>query len=181
MKSLTPIFLLSLALSLAGCGSKDAEPAAAGGAAETTTSTAPEQRLAELAKDGPVFLYFAKATCGSNPRAAPLVQSVYKPYEGKVKMLAVVDTPDSAYDSWRQQYGLTMPGVADVDMSLVKHFGFEASQHIVKVEKGGKAAEIEGGFGRPALDTLNKELAAAAGMEAASPDLADAPASTAYG
>ncbi|MFY9233991.1 MAG: redoxin domain-containing protein [Fimbriimonadaceae bacterium] len=177
MRNLTS-FCLSLAVAafITGCG-----PAAGGGSEPTASSAAPEQRLAELAKEGPVFLYFAKATCGSNPRAAPLVQAVYKPYEGKVKMLAVVNTPDSAYDSWRQQYGLTMPGVADVDMSLVNHFGFEASQHIVKVEKGGKASEIEGGFGRPALEALNKELAAAAGMEAAPLALADAPASTTYG
>lgn len=140
-----------------------------------------DTKFADLAKDGPVFLYFAKSNCGSNPVAIPLVQSLYKPYSEKVKMFAVTTIPLTTYEEWAKQFGITMPGADDADHTLVNFFKFKQSQHIVMIEKGGKAREIPGGFGRPALDQLNKELSKASGLAMAQIDLSGAPNRVAYG
>lgn len=168
-----------------GCSFGSAGQGAAAANAPTDAlvlkTKAGDKKFSELAENGPVFLYFAKSNCGSNPVAVPLVQSVYKPYSEKVKMFAVTTIPVTSYDSWAKQYGLTMPGADDADHTLVNFFKFERSQHIVMIEKGGKAHEIPGGFGRPALSTLNKELAKASGLPMAEVDLSGAPDRIAFG
>ena len=174
-------FFPIIALLIAGCGTKEPTAPSEAPAGLVLKTADGDKALNELAKDGPVFLYFTKATCGSNPEAVPLVQSVFKPYEGKVKMYAVVNAPVSEYGSWKEQYGLTMPGAGDEDKALVRHFGFAESQHVVMVEKGGQAREIKGGFGRPALEELNRERSVAAMMKPADVDLTKAPPDAAYG
>lgn len=166
-----------VALLVAGCGKDPSTEASA--TPETQGRTVPT--LASLAKDGPAFLYFAKKDCGSNSRAIPLVQSVYKPYEGKVKMLAVVNTSEEAYSAWSKRYGTTLELLPDEALELVREMGFRESQHLVVVEKGGQAREIPGGFSREALVALNNALAAEAGVPPAQLDLSDAPDGAAFG
>ena len=157
---------------------------------ETVTTTEPEAQakpaaatatFASLAKDGPVALYFAKRDCGSNGRAIPLVESVYKAYGSKVRMFAVVNATDEEYPGWSKGFGMSMPNVVDMDLSLVNTMGFKDSQHLVLVDKDGKAEEIEGGYGREALMALNKALAKQAGVEPVELDLSAAPSGATYG
>lgn len=172
-----PIIAMT-SLFLAGCSGKTEEEVV--NLPETTSAPA-SATLASLAKDGPVALYFAKKSCGSNGQAIPLVESVYKAYGDKVRMFAVVNATDEEYPGWSKGFGMTMPNVADMDMSLVNTMGFKDSQHLVLLDKDGNPEVIEGGFGREALMALNAALAKQAGVEPAEIDLSAAPSGAAYG
>lgn len=178
-KTLGLAALAVASLLFAGCGGDDAAKTEEPEASASTSSTAPT--LASLSADGPAVLYFAKKDCGSNGHAIPLVQKVYAAYEGKARMIAVVNTPDSDYKGWSQKFGVTMPNAADTDLSLTRKMGFAESQHLVLLDKDGNTEVIEGGYGRAALQKLNAALAKQAGVDPVEIDLSGAPDRDAYG
>jgi peroxiredoxin len=136
--------------------------------------------LKALTEKKPVFLYFVKRDCGSNPTSVPLFTKLYKAYEGKVNFLAVSNADADGYKGFVSDFGAPFVGILDPQKEIIHAYGIRASQTVVMVNPDGSRKKF-GGFGREALKDLNASMAAAAGVPVKSIDLSDAPNGVAFG
>ncbi len=137
--------------------------------------------LKDLTADGPVYLYFVKATCGSNPRAVPLFKQLYDAYGAKVKFIAVMDAESDEVAGWRDDYKVKYSVLFDPKLAVIHAYGNEASQSVYMIGKDGKIAAVFPGFGNESLTKLNKSMAETAKLPEAKLDLGRAPAGLAFG
>src|SRR4051812_43096743 len=85
-----------LTLGAVACAQTDSKPAKAPDF-NAKGSDGKDYSLKSLTEKGPVFLYFVKKDCGSNPIAVKLFNRVFKAYEGKARLVAVVNADSDGF------------------------------------------------------------------------------------
>lgn len=138
-------------------------------------------KLAELAKKGPVFVYFVKENCGSNPESVPLFKQIDAAYKGKVNFVAVINTDESGFKKWNKEYDTKLDALYEPSKGLMHDYDVPHSQTVVVLDKDLKETERFGGYGKAELEKLNKALAKAAKADVAKLDLSGAPDHGAFG
>jgi peroxiredoxin len=136
--------------------------------------------LKALTEKKPVFLYFVKRDCGSNPMSVKLYNRLYNAYKGKVNFYAVINTDAEGFKGFASEYRAPFVALLDANKDVIKSYGIRASQTVVMVDTEGKRTKF-GGFGKESLAQLNAALAKAAGVDVQTVDLSDAPNGVAYG
>jgi peroxiredoxin len=147
---------------------------------ESKASDGKTYTLAQLTEKKPVFLYFVKRNCGSNPMSVKLYNRLFEAYKGKANFVAVINTNEEGYKSFVGEYKAPFIGILDPKKDVIHAYGIKASQTVVMVDKDGKRTKF-GGFGKQSLTELNLAMAKSLGVEAAKVDLSDAPDGVAYG
>jgi len=160
-----------------GCAPKDEAASPSGGAPAgggVAAGPAPKS-LDQVASSAPAVLYFVKENCGSNPRAIPLVQSIYEANKDGGKFFVVMNTDEDSAARWAQANGATFPIIADPNKEIIGRYGIRSSQTGILVDKDLNETKRFAGFGRDVLEDMNASLAE--GGTAATVDLSGAPAS----
>jgi peroxiredoxin len=136
--------------------------------------------LAELAKSGPVYLYFIKSDCPINARALPHVKGVFGSYKN-APLVGVINEPSGAAKQWQNANGTSFRMVLDPEMKVIRSYQATASPWIIEVKKGGTIGKIWPGFSQTTLQELNQSIAVATGKPVAKLDFSSAPRGMRYG
>ncbi|HRF59051.1 MAG TPA: redoxin domain-containing protein [Fimbriimonadaceae bacterium] len=135
--------------------------------------------LAKMREDKSAFVLFWKQRCPHNARAAQIYNKLVQTYKG-VPFVGVVNTDEAGAKAWAEQFSTAYPMLPDADKALIKGYKLQASIAAFEIGKDGKVVAVFGGYGSEAIDKLNKAMAAAAKVPAASLDTG-APARETWG
>lgn len=152
------VLLVVLGVALARGRSEDQRVLAGGGAPEVRMATLQggEFNLGEHAQ-GPVFVYFWASWCLPCRTEAPLIQRLWREYQGRGYTFVGVNIWDGEKDAraFVQEYGLTFPTVADQKGEVYLDFGVERLPTAVMLAPGLKIdRRFVGQLGEPELRTL---------------------------
>ncbi len=114
---------------------------------------------------GPTFVVFWKQRCPHNKAASAIFNEMKKNYGEKLNFVGLVNTDAAGAKKWTEQFSLNYPLLADADKAVTKAYGLKASIGTFKIEDG-KIADVYPGYGKEAMESLNKAMAAAVGKEA---------------
>lgn len=136
----------------------------------TLTDLQGKQRsLGAALQKGPVLLAFFKVSCPVCQYALPFVERIHQAY-GREKVTVLGISQDDARDTldFCNEYGLTFPTVMDEDGYPVSNlYGLTHVPTVVLVQPGGRVKIGGHGFSKRDLETVARELAAAAGKPVA--------------
>jgi hypothetical protein len=130
----------------------------------------------------PSVIVYWKNPCPHNAAASKLFNAIAGAYKGKIGMHGVVNSDADGAKAFGEQFSKPYGMLADADKAMIKKSGFQRSIVAVVADKTGKVVSVFGGYGKEAVDGLNKAIAAQLGMEI--PEiaaLAAAPARMTYG
>ncbi len=170
-----------------GCSSQvgvAGSPLAVGDAApgfDLLETSGKQASLKDLVKKGPVFLYFVKGTCSSNPSAVPAFSQLAKAYAGKAQFYAVIDEDAENAKRWKTGYSAPFPVLLDPEKKVIGAYGVSSSQTSFQIGADGKVAAIYLGWGQDSLKPLNVAMAKVAAAPLAKVDLSEIPSGTTYG
>lgn len=159
-------------------------PLKAGATAPAFTATddaGKSHTLASLTEKGPVFLYFVKEFCSSNPSSVPEFRKIHAAYKDKANFVGVINATADAATKWKAENKVEFPILADPDLKIIKGFGLTRSQYTFQVGKDGKVIEAYPGWGQNALNPVNVALAKSVEAEVAKLDFSEAPSGTSFG
>lgn len=131
--------------------------------------------LKSLTKDGPVAFYFVKIGCPVNQRAIPHFNAVTKAYQGKAKLIGVIDGNMETAKEWKSDNRSPMTLLADEDKKIIRAYKAGYSPWVVLVGKDGKVVKTLPGGSRDELTEVSKFLATSAKVTMAKLDFAGAP------
>lgn len=128
-----------------------------------------QQSLAAALQKGPVALAFFKVSCPVCQYALPFLERIHEAY-GNEKVTVLGISQDDARDTreFCKEYGLTFPAVMDEEGYPVSNlYGLTNVPTVILVQPGGRVKLGGHGFSKRDLETVAKELAAAAGKPVA--------------
>ena len=128
-----------------------------------------------LTTKGSAFFVFWKGSCPHNRRAAPIFNSMKETYGDKVRILGIVTTSAEGTKNWVEQFNVNYPMIPDADGSMTDAYSLTYSIFTYQIDTDGKVAAVFEGYGFDAMNSLNKAIAEAAGVDAAEIDLGGAP------
>lgn len=175
--------LLAAALLLAACASTSGgERRAAVGADASSVpaltlagSGGTSRALADLHRDGPLYLYFIKDKCPVNHHALPYYARLYEALGEPKAFVGVIHGDADLYAAWQAQYQAPYPVLLDPDKAWIRHFEAERSPWVVEVLRDGSVGRVWRGYGVDAIAELNEALADTRGVEPAEIDTAGLP------
>ncbi len=130
----------------------------------------------------PSVIVYWKNPCPHNAAASKLFNAIATAYQGKVGMHGIVNADAAGAKKFGEQFSKPYGMLADADKAMIKKAGFQRSIVTVVTDKTGKVAAVFGGYGKAAVDGVNKAVAAQLGMTAPAIDaLSAAPARMTYG
>jgi len=120
-------------------------------------------------KKGPVAAAFFKISCPVCQFTLPFLERLHKAYGGdRVSVVGISqdDAPDTK--EFCEEYGISFPTVLDEDGYPVSNqYGLTNVPTIVLINPDGKVGVSSMGFSKADLETINSELARAAGRSPA--------------
>lgn len=119
------------------------------------------QSLADLTKNGPVFIYFVLQGCPCSIEAEPHFERLEQRFHGKVNFLAVTNANADDSKAWKSQFAVPYPVVSQPKLDLMHLYGVTRSVYSLLVGQDGKIIRMWPGYGASMLQELNKEMAAA--------------------
>ena len=128
-----------------------------------------------LTTKGSAFFVFWKGSCPHNRRAAPIFNAMKETYGDKVRILGIVTTSAEGTKKWVDDFNVNYPMVPDADGSMTDAYSLKYSIFTYQIGTDGKVAAVFNGYGFDAMNSLNKAIAEAAGVDAAEIDLGGAP------
>lgn len=137
--------------------------------------------LASLSKDRPLLLYFIKDGCPVNHRALPFYKQVSAAYKGKVNLVGVINTNLADYKKWQAEYKTSFVSLLDPDLKMIEAYKAVASPWAILIGRDGKIIKEWPGFSKGELEEMNRAMAAAGRVKAASINFGAAPARPQYG
>jgi peroxiredoxin len=128
-----------------------------------------QRSLVEALKKGPVALAFYKISCPVCQYAVPFVERIHKAYGNeRVTVLGISQDDPRDTREFCDEYGLTFPALVDEEGYPVSNkYGLTNVPTLILVQPDGRVKVGEHGFSKRALETVSKELAAAAGKPVA--------------
>jgi peroxiredoxin len=148
---------------------------------EGTATDGKAYKLAELAREKPVFVIFWKERCPHNPRASALFNALNKAYEGKAQVFGIVNATPEGAKAWVDQFSVNYPMIPDAEKAAIKAYAMKYSIGTVQIGTDGKIAKVFEGYGAEQLQALNEAMAAAVGVKPAAVDLGTAPGRRTWG
>lgn len=124
-----------------------------------------QHSLASTLQKGPAVLAFFKISCPVCQYALPFVERIHQAY-GNEKVTVLGISQDDARDTrdFCKEYGLTFPALLDEDgYSVSNLYGLTNVPTVVLVQPSGRVTVSGHGFSKRDLETVARELAAAAG------------------
>jgi peroxiredoxin len=128
-----------------------------------------QHSLVSALQKGPVALAFFKVSCPVCQYALPFLERIHQAY-GNEKITVLGISQDDARDTrdFCKEYGLTFPALMDEDGYPVSNlYGLTNVPTMVLVQPSGRVKLGGHGFSKHDLETVARELAAAAGKPVA--------------
>ena len=111
-------------------------------AIEAKLSDGKDIKLADLTKDGPVYLYFVKKDCPVNAKAIDFYNSIYKAYSDKAPIVAVFNGTADELKEYNKTHATPYRVILDRDHKIVESYKVERSPWVIEVDRSGLVGKI---------------------------------------
>ncbi len=131
--------------------------------------------LREIAKEGPLALFFIKDGCPCSIAAQPFYDRLYRAYGTRIKFFAVIDGDDRVARRWADRNRVSFPILCDPELRIVREYKAENSAYFAIVARGGAIERYWPGYSVGMLKEAGERLARLAGVDPKPIDATDAP------
>lgn len=115
--------------------------------------------LDSLINDRPLLIYFVKDGCPCSIDLDPILQKMYKKYDGRVNFAAVIDKDAATAVKWAHDNGTPYPIIPDPSLKIIKGFHVIASAFSALVNKKGEVVKMWPGYNQDLLKDMNEHIA----------------------
>lgn len=123
----------------------------------------------------PQFIYAVKKGCPCSFDAEPLMQALYKHFNGKIEFIAVTDAEQKDALKWESDLRVPYSVVSNPKVEVMQEYQFPASVYCHLVDTRGVIVKRWAGYSRSYLAEMNKEMARLLGEKERSFDSKYAP------
>lgn len=126
------------------------------------------------------FLYFINDMDNTSRQASTEINRLVKMYGG-AQWYGVVNAREDRVRSYASEFQPPYPLLLDPDLRTIMTLGIKSAPTVVMIDGKGRIGKVWTGFGRDAMASLNRTLAASAGKRAQRFDNSNVPTQTKYG
>ena len=107
----------------------------------------------------PQFLYFVKKGCPCSFDAEPILQGLYKHYEGRIEFIAVTDAKMEDAKHWVSDMKVPYPVVPNPKVEVMQAYEAPASAYSTLLDANGLIVKRWAGYSVDYLSQMNTEMA----------------------
>ncbi|MDR3635875.1 MAG: redoxin domain-containing protein [Isosphaeraceae bacterium] len=141
----------------------------------TAASDGKTYSLADLAREGPLALFFIKDRCPCSRAAEPFFNQLDEAYGDRVRFFGIIDGDVAVAQRWGAENHVPFPILCDPELKIVREYKAENSAYTVLVARGGTIERYWPGYSAEMLREAGERLARLAGVDVKPLDLNDAP------
>lgn len=138
--------------------------------------------IAELTKQGPVFIYFISTTCPVTEEATPYLKKIadaVEPLGGK--FIGVVNKGTEETIKWKNIHSIKFDLIPDEQYKIINEYGVKAAPAIAIIGKGGKLIKLFTGYSESIMTEAIQIFASENSKEPPKVDLSGSPKKLQFG